>query len=314
MRSQVLTPFLKKLDIIAKTFSKGLSLIKIFFIIFLFITTCFASRSYEDNSSALFEDNFDKKSLSEDIKILAHKANYILPITYDSRNHDDRKSAEAQFQISLKLPLYKNLLGSGGDLFSAYTQNSYWQVYDNTKSAPFRETNHQPEIFLEFTQDKKLNETITLTNTQIALIHQSNGKSLPHSRSWNRAQLQMVFDYDNFFDFGFTLWHRFDEQSKPTPESSKGDDNPDLEDFIGRQKYFFELHYKKYDLRISHQNDITHYNFHKGNIKTEFFFPSFNKNFKWYLNHFYGYGESLIDYNVKVNKIGFGLLVSKGKI
>lgn len=59
------------------------------------------------------------------------------------------KDTEAQFQLSIKFPLLVNLFNDTFDVYEAYTNRSFWQMYDGD-SAPFRETDHEPEIWVQF--------------------------------------------------------------------------------------------------------------------------------------------------------------------
>ncbi len=261
-----------------------------------------------------FDDNFTKEEAN--FNLIGHKKNFII-MGYDARNHKeidaagntyDRDNREVQFQISIKTPLYKNFLGSGGTLYGAYTQNSYWQVFDTDHSSPFRETNYAPEAFIDWDMDKKFGSS-TLTKVRATFTHQSNGQDLPNSRSWNRNDLMAVFKNDQYY-YGATIWNRWNEDAKTSSTSTKGDDNPDLEKFIGKQKYFVKYVDGDYSVELSHQNDILDYNINYGNTIVDISFPSFNRNFDFMIRFFNGYGESLIDYNEKVNKISFGILLT----
>ena len=92
-----------------------------------------------------------------------YRPNYILLAAYNAAGVNeqpfqeafpdkkpDLNDTEVKFQISFKFPIVKNLFGDNGDLYAAYTNRSFWQVY-NTDSAPFRETNHEPEAWLRVT-------------------------------------------------------------------------------------------------------------------------------------------------------------------
>jgi phospholipase A1 len=86
--------------------------------------------------------------------ILPHRPNYILFGAYNSsRNEEPFKQQfpddevkfenwESQFQISVKFPVVLDLFKDNLDLYFAYTNRSFWQVYASDISAPFRETNH----------------------------------------------------------------------------------------------------------------------------------------------------------------------------
>jgi len=278
----------------------------------------------ENLKSYILNLNFDDKVDNNKylFNMMGHNENFILLGGYSSTklyekewsnaitstNKYERDSNEAQFQISFKVPLYKNFLHSQGDLFSAYTQNSYWQVYNTDHSSPFRETNHQPELFVEWQSDKKLGDS-KLIKTRFSLIHQSNGQDVGQSRSWNRSELSFLLQKNNFY-YGVNIWDRWDEDKKTDVNSIKGDDNPNLEDLVGKQKYFVKYVGEKLDVTLSHQNDISSYDIHKGNTKVDISFPSINKNFDFFVRYFNGYGESLVDYDIKIKRISFGILIA----
>ena len=277
-----------------------------------------------------FNDKIDKNKYK--FNVMGHYENYMLLGGYSStkliNRHwtngvDDtdpannkgyeRDTNEAQFQLSIKIPLYSNFLNSGGDLFSAYTQNSYWQVYNTDHSSPFRETNYMPELFVEWSPDKQFGES-KLIKTRFALIHQSNGQDVGQSRSWNRTELFFLFQNKNIF-YGMNIWDRWNENKKDTsdidyPNVTEGDDNVGLEDYVGNQKYFVKYKSDSVNLMLSHQNDILEYDIHKGNTKLDITFPSVNSNFDFFIRYFNGYGESLVDYDVKVKRISFGIMIA----
>ena len=132
----------------------------------------------------LLRDKSDK-NLQNALGIELYKFNYLLPVTYAKTVPDDgRKSVETKFQISLAKPLFYDVFGLRESLVAAYTQTSWWQI--TKTSAPFRETNYQPEIFLNFASPKYL-EQIGVKNLKFGLLHESNGRDGTNSRSWNRA-------------------------------------------------------------------------------------------------------------------------------
>ena len=69
-----------------------------------------------------------------------HKEMFVLPVTYSNEYHGVR--TEAVFQLSAKHRIFKTRF------YFAYTQISFWQAYDENNSAPFRETNYNPDLFL----------------------------------------------------------------------------------------------------------------------------------------------------------------------
>lgn len=235
--------------------------------------------------------------------------NYILPFYYDSIKHsDNRKQEELKFQISIKALLFENVFW-GGDIYGAYTQKSFWQVYNKEDSSPFRETNFQPEVFMMF--DPKLDtKYFNFYALKFGLIHQSNGQSTELSRSWNRAEVKAGFYYKNF-EFGATVWHRFKEDPKdPTiKEDPRGDDNPDLIDYIGHGFAYGEYKNDYFATYLELGNGIFR-NPQRGYVNFDLILKAY-KTVQYLLYYYYGYNDSLIDYNHKVNKIGFGITIKK---
>jgi phospholipase A1 len=135
-----------------------------------------------------------------------HRSNYIMPFTYNSTPNEqpiqdaigqDVMEAEVTFQISQKIKLWQDVLGKDMDLWFGYTQRSFWQLYNSDDSAPFRETNYEPEALLNFRTDIDF-LGMKARAVQVGFNHQSNGRSEPLSRSWNRIVGNVGFEKDNF--------------------------------------------------------------------------------------------------------------------
>ena len=296
------------------------------------IILLFAVFLFADDLNSSFEilpENFDKSlkeiqqdlNLSENVNVskyrdfkylnlFAFKKNYFMPFVYDGIHHSDRKRVEAEFQLSVMVPIFRMLKA---DFFFGYTMHAVWQVYDKKHSSPFRDTNHEPQFFMLW-QPKHHNKykNLVLDKIYLGLIHQSNGRDVPYSRSWNRVEVGFDFrdiKFDHFF-YSVHLWKRFNENKpKSTITNPNGDDNPDLTDYIGTG--YVQIAYKNADylIEVTHQNNIFDYNINRGNTKIEAILPSINKHFKWYLKYFYGYGNTLIDYNVLTSRFGIGIYV-----
>lgn len=246
-----------------------------------------------------------------------HKRNYILPVSYKSDPNNepyiaadnqlqDLRHTEAEFQLSIKILLREGIFDDNGHLFLGYTNHALWQVYNRDISAPFRETNHQPELILSFTNDWEILGFRNVLNEGI-LNHQSNGQSGELSRSWNRLMFNSVFEKDNFV-FAFTPWYRLPEDEKETPDDPRGDDNPDIEKFMGN----FELSgaYKRNEniFNVLLRNNLRSEN--KGAVELGWSFPVSKRSqtIRGYVKYFNGYGQSLIDYNDHSQVIGLGFI------
>ncbi|KKW80943.1 phospholipase [Acinetobacter sp. AG1] len=255
--------------------------------------------------------------LSEESKlgmwnIRAYQPVYLLPAFWTSdknefpsspnpnntvKDQQNLTSTEAKFQISLKTKALENILGDNGDLWLGYTQSSHWQVYNSEESRPFRETNYEPEASLMF----RTNYEILGLNARllgVTLNHQSNGRSDPLSRSWNRVIFNLGFEKDNFA-LMLRPWYRVEEKAKD-------DNNPDIKDYMGRGDLtaFYRHDDNDFSLMLRHSlkgGDRSH-----GAVQFDWAFPIKGK-LRGHLQLFDGYGESLIDYNHRATYAGLGV-------
>jgi len=244
-----------------------------------------------------------------------HKRNYLFPLSFtehpniDPYQKDDGSSlldlskTEVDFQLSIKILLHEDLLGDNGHLYLGYTNHSLWQVYSEEDSAPFRETDHQPELILSFTNDWEIFGFYNAFN-EVVLNHQSNGQGGALSRSWNRVMLNTVFERGNFA-FALTPWYRIPEPEQEYPGDPDGDDNPDISDYMGN--FEFNGAYKQSDniYSIMLRNNLDADN--KGAMELGWSFP-ISTNLRGQLKYFNGYGHSLIDYNTDMEVFALGIV------
>jgi len=134
------------------------------------------------------------------------------------------KHDEVKFQLSLAFPLWRGILGDNSVLAASYTQRSWWQLSNRGASSPFRETNYQPQIFLGWSTDYSF-AGWTLRDVETGLNHESNGRSDPTSRSWNRVYARLMAENGNWM-VEVKPWYRI-------PESENNDDNPDITKYMG---------------------------------------------------------------------------------
>ncbi len=261
-------------------------------------------RSEEKNSGNLFT-------------ITPHKQNYILLASYNGNPNgtglevDDSEldNIEAKFQLSLKIPLAAALFGRyDGTLYAAYTMKSFWQAYNNDISSPFRETNHEPEMFLALRNDM---EFFGFKNSYImtGFSHQSNGQGGERSRSWNRLYLDFIFERGDFA-LSIKPWYRLPEGAKSYIGDPDGDDNPDISSYMGYGELSGFWSSNGHTLSLMLRNNLRTSN-NRGAIELGWSFPlGEGIPLKGYIQYFNGYGESLIDYNSSVNRIGIGVLLT----
>jgi phospholipase A1 len=208
------------------------------------------------------------------------------------------QNVEAKFQLSLKTKVAQDVLGDlGGDVWVGYTQSSRWQVYNSDLSRPFRETNYEPEAMLVFdTHYRVLGWDGRLLG--IGVDHQSNGRSNPLSRSWNRVIADIGFERA-----GWTLivrpWWRI-------PESRRDDDNPDISDYMGRAEAQLVHEWGDQEFGLMLRHSLRGGARSHGAGKFTWSFPVAG-NLRGYMEVFKGYGESMIDYNHNATYLGVGV-------
>lgn len=255
----------------------------------------------------------DREHVLEPFTLMAHKPNYILVASHNSSGYDpdayrdayddptlDTDDTEAQFQVSIKTPLAIDLFDTF-DIYGAYTNRSFWQVYNGDISRPFRETNHEPEIWAQFSPDWKLWGFSNTVNT-IGLVHQSNGRGGDLSRSWNRVYAHFVVEKDNLA-LSFKPWYRISEDDDD-------DDNPDITDYLGHYELRGAYKWRDHVFSLMSRNNIES-GFSQGAVELGWSFPLGDFPYlKGYVQYFSGYGESLIDYNQYTNRIGIGFALS----
>lgn len=248
-----------------------------------------------------------------------HRLNYILPYSYNNNPNQQVYSAngetapidnqEAKLQISVKVPLsYGDLLTANDAIYFGFTLKSFWQVYNHEISAPFRETNYRPEVFYQAPLPIKTGDGAWLG--RIGLEHESNGRTQYLSRSWNRAYVALGYAADNWL-MAIQPWYRLPEDAKEetppgSPPASKGDDNPDIEDYMGHFELTGAYKYKKVEFTGMFRRNFST---SKGAHEIGMTFPLWGR-LKGYAQYFDGYGESMIDYNNKNQRIGIGFLLS----
>ncbi|MDQ1092877.1 phospholipase A1 [Xanthomonas sacchari] len=245
-------------------------------------------------------------------QLRAYKPVYLLPAFWTSKKNEmpsspnpantvttaePLDSVEAKFQLSFKTKIVENIFGDNGDLWGAYTQSSHWQVYNAEQSRPFRETNYEPELMLVFRNNYSLFGWKGRM-TGIQLTHQSNGRSDPLSRSWNRAMLNIGLDRENWA-LVLRPWYRI-------PESRKQDNNPDIEDYMGRGDATLIYNRNGHEVALMARHSLRGGDRSHGAVQLDWGFPISNL-LRGHVQVFDGYGESMIDYNHRATYVGVGI-------
>ena len=234
--------------------------------------------------------------------ISTYRANYFIfthnsdpneaPYQVDETDFFD--NGETKFQVSFQMPVATGLFGGDTDLMFAFTSVAWWQTFNDEISNPFRETNYEPEIFF-----RNYNSTdifgLNFINWDLGLNHQSNGQSEPTSRGWDRAIASAAIELTDDLVVGLRAWYVIDSQEE---------NNPNIEKYMGHgdiglgwvpNRNTFTLMYRPASKG--------------GALQATWSYP-ISKYLRLYAQYWNGYGESLIDYDVRTERIGLGIALS----
>ncbi|RAP31466.1 hypothetical protein DID78_01365 [Candidatus Marinamargulisbacteria bacterium SCGC AG-343-D04] len=215
---------------------------------------------------------------------------------------------QVKFQFSFKYNILniKTFFGDD-DLFLAYTQTTFWDIYSPMVSRRIYESNHYPEVFFRHYLHKD-----RITFVDAGFLHHSNGQDSHTSRGWNRMYLSYAWSVPVFFSnvpvkvavtYFYPIKEGFEEE------------NSDIEDYVGRVECRFNMLISKFSIfrnvRItgllrSHSQDTFPTTMLGLDYTNLFFFPDLiapNYYFQWWR----GYGENLQFYNSFTNSVRFGL-------
>lgn len=214
---------------------------------------------------------------------------------------------EMRLGLSVRTKLAQGLLTGDNtarkdSLWFAYSQQSTWQLFNADISRPFRSTDHEPELMYVFPTDIKLPGGWRWRYAGLGVVHQSNGQSLPLSRSWNRVFLMGGVELDNRFSITGRVWKRVNE-------STDSDDNPDIVKFMGRSEltgnwYVNPANTLSLTLRGLLGGDS------RGGARLEWsraIGDPAKSNLRWHAQLYHGYGDTLIDYNRKRTVLSLGV-------
>ena len=249
------------------------------------------------------------------LTVREHNPMYLMPVWYNSspnyapssptrgaalqERFSDQKRIETKMQVSFKSKIAEDLFKSRADLWFGYTQKSDWQIYNQgRRSAPFRNTDYEPEIFITQPVKSRLPWGGRLRMLGVGFAHQSNGQSRPESRSWNKVYAMAGMEWGKLTVIPRVWMRLFDSRGEDN-------DNPDLTKYLGYGDVKLQ-----YRLNDKHNFSTTlRYNPKSGYGAAEaaYTFPIKGK-LQGVVRGFHGYGESLIDYNHKQSGIGFGLM------
>lgn len=271
-------------------------------------------RSYLTRSWDL--DNKDEELFGEHQSPLKpHHVSYLIVRSSSASNKQPYSPAHGTFTLPVEIDLTElkfqysqkarvlnairtNFLGiTSFRLWGAYTQQSSWQAFNSGNSSPFRETIYEPELIMTMSTGNQ--QGLKLIN--LGYVHQSNGRNTVLSRSWNRFYLQGGWESDTLSALVRGWWR--------IPEASGQDDNPDIQDYIGRAE--MTLRWAPLDgsqiVGLTLRNNLSS-DQNRGFIQLDWAAPvKLNQSAKLHIQLTSGYGETLIDYNFSQTTLGFGV-------
>jgi phospholipase A1/A2 len=217
----------------------------------------------------------------------------------------------AKFQISLRFRLFDDRgrlarqLPWIDDLYLSFSQTSLWDLGELSK--PFKDSSYRPRLFYANYDLARYLDGKLRVGVETGIGHESNGKEGEDSRSYNMlyARPTLTFgDPDGFRAYFAPLAHNYIAES----------DNPDIEDYRGHVDWLFGVGSKGgLDfwgvLRKGTRSDY-------GSIELNASYPlsklSGGDLTGWLLmQYFNGYGESLLDYNRKLeSQLRLGIAIA----
>lgn len=235
----------------------------------------------------------------------------------DQTNLDDFYE-KAQKRVSIYKPIYfaygqpstkvqisfRSVLSDTIPINFAYTQIMFWELTENSK--PFQDTTYNPEFFyrLNPSGDKWTSLDIGLWE------HNSNGKGSEDSRSYNQSYIRGVYatqgnSWVSFVAVKLKLMYAFD------------DTNRDITRYVGPLD--IDLRFAKFlDGALDHSELILSLSpggkyatdLSKGGyqVAVNFHVKGWHFNPAFYLQYYYGYAETLLNYNERVNSFRFGVM------
>jgi len=263
--------------------------------------------------------NLDNSTGQDESKLnglLPHRQNYLVMRKTGSLNRQpsspaagrstpapyDLDSIEAKFQLSLKADIASHGFPGWMDIrtvryWLAYTQQSHWQVLNTRNSEPFRETNYEPEFIVTFARDP----ASSLRFVNLGMLHQSNGRSLPESRKWNRIYVQGGWESGTISMLARRWWRLAEDQAL--------NDNPDIADYAGSGDLV--LHWapenESQSVAILLRSNLQLAGNHSF-VQIDWATPkTMGRAGRVHVQLTSGFGESLIDYNHRQTTLGLGL-------
>ncbi|MDY3931929.1 MAG: phospholipase A [Muribaculaceae bacterium] len=206
-----------------------------------------------------------------------------------------RTNSDVKFQVSIAQRLTKSTLPFHTYLFLAYSQKTFWNVFE--ESMPMRDLNFNPGIGLSkllIVKDRLIGKATLMVE------HESNGRDGLASRSWNRISLSANIYIDPNIMIHGKAWIPIVD----------GENNRDLLDYYGlyqtgvvltttnRRFGFSVLLTKRKGWNLNY-NTVIELNYRLFKKDNQFLF----------VQYYNGYGENLLDYNEYHSRLRVGIVI-----
>lgn len=290
-----------------------------YIILLLAVLSLYASSSEETKTVDVnkVENDTSRESMQKwldgDFGLQTYKVNYLLPYGYATKDYRSKgpivyKNIEAELQVSLKIQVAKNLFGLHESYYAAYSHQSFWQLY--IYSAPFRETNYNPEAFVIFPVDDTVS-VFKLRSLKFAIAHKSNGQPNTEEVDINGIPLGNLSKSINYVYSSVRMQHGALITDltvwAPLGTGDNLSDNPDLMDYIGYGSVKFTYFYFEHMFTLMARGNLER---GRGAIEATYSYPLHDQT-NLYVKLFSGYEESLIDYNRNLTKFAIGFSFSR---
>ena len=180
--------------------------------------------------------DLDKNDIRGLLSVREHNPMYLMPVWYNSspnyypespsrgvttqEKFSEQKRLETKMQVSFKSKIAEDLFKTRADVWFGYTQKSDWQIFNQgRKSAPFRNTDYEPEIFITQPVKADLPFGGKLRMVGAGFVHQSNGQSRPESRSWNRVYAMAGMEWGKLTVIPRVWMRAFDQKRRRRRQS-----------------------------------------------------------------------------------------------
>ena len=210
------------------------------------------------------------------------------PLTGDSN---------AKFQLSLKFRFFNEKAGLAQryrfleDLYFGYTQTSIWDI--TASSSPFEDTSYKPRLFYSNPSSWTSNSLPLRLGIETGLGHESNGQGGADSRSINIAYARPSLVLGRPGDWQLTF-------APMVYDYIEKEDNPDINQYRGYVDWFAAVG-KADSWQLS---TVSRWASQGWSVQVDLSYPMRsvalgNLNGYLFFQYFDGYGETILNYNVR---------------